>query len=115
MTYKKGQSFRFKEKLVKEGYPPDVLYYVGSFTNEKNQKFLVLDGAGEDVVLVSEADVTPVEESEHQEMMNVLVDIAQILKLMYHRDMTAALPDMDELEMPEDPTPKKKLKPDDWN
>ena len=118
MKYKKGQTFRFTDRLVSEGYPDDTLYYVGSIINEKKQRVLVLDGAGSDVVLVPEADVVEVNDSDAQRQTNVLVDIAQILKLMYNRAVEAGEieeePEEDfEEELP--PPPPKKKRNDDLN
>ena|ERR1035437_1122303 len=83
MKYKKGQSFKFKDKLIKDGYPDDILYLVGNFTSEDGKRLLVLDGGSEEVVLIPESEVTAVAETQYQSQMNVLVDIAQILKLTH--------------------------------
>ncbi len=117
MAHKKGQTFRFKDKLVQDGYPDDTLYYVGSIVNDKKQRLLVLDGAGADVILIPENEVEMIEETETQKQTNVLVDIAQILKLMYHRAIEAGeLSEEEESEEDfDEEVPIKKKRNDDLN
>lgn len=117
--FKKGQSFRFKEEFIQRGYPSDSLYYVGSFISENKERFIVLDGAGEDVLLAKESDIVPLEEDSQQKMLNVLVDLSQTMKMISHRLSEPAQHDHefepgDELEDEEKPAAPKR-KPSDYN